>query len=142
MVYLIMLSNVFYPPEDRYELLMEFEILGEPGSKGNSRQIVTNQNTGRPMVIKSRKSLEYEHIFNMQVNGSMALGLGSPEERLAIWVLVYYRSHRPDVSIELIKDLMEKAGIISNDRYIKAHFIFGEIDKNNPRSLIRIYKIQ
>lgn len=136
----ISFAQPFMPPSHYYEFVLKFEVLGEPGRKSNQRRIVRGKN-GAPMIIKSEKAMNYQTKFLAQVPAEYKLGLGSKEEPLALRVVTWYKSNRPDISTELIQDLLEKAGVVSNDRWFKAVFCFGNIDSENPRSEIEIYKI-
>jgi len=135
-------SAVFDPPQNLYTLLTEFTVNGEPARKSNSRRLVTNTRTGKPMVIKSAKAMEYGESFLLQVPISARRMWGGSNEHMALWGEIYYASHRPDLSVELILDLLEEAKVISNDRWIKAHFLFGGVDRFNPRAHLRIYRIR
>ena len=128
-------------PETDFELLTALTVYGEPGRKSNQRRIVTNQSTGKPMIIKSAKAMSYESRFMQQVPEEAKIGAGSASEPLALWAHIYYASNRPDVSVELIQDLLEKAGVVKNDRWLKGFFVFGAVDKLDPRVELRIYRI-
>jgi Holliday junction resolvase RusA-like endonuclease len=131
---------VFDPPEE-FELVLEFEVAGQPARKSNSRRIVTNRKTKQPMLIKSEAALNYTDEFLRQVPGNAKLGLGSLEEPLLLWAIVYYKSNQPDLSVELIKDLLEEAGVVRNDRYIRGELLFGKVDRDSPRTIIRLYRM-
>ena len=129
-------------PPSNFRLVSEFVIKGKPGRKSNSRQIVRNPKTDKPMVIKSSVALSYAKQFGKQVTDEMKVGVGSEKEVLAVWANMYYPSNRQDISIEMITDLMQKHGIISNDRWVKCHLLFGAIDRDNPRVHIRLYVVE
>ncbi len=128
-------------PVERYTLLVSIEILGEPGRKSNQRRIVTNQSTGKLMLIKSEKAMNYTSSFIAQVPPGYQVHLGSPDTHLALWTKIYYASARPDLSLELIQDLLQEAGVVENDRFFKQTFAFSAIDRDCPRAEIRIYEI-
>lgn len=53
---------------------------------------------------------------------------------VALTVYVYYPNRRHDVDAELLCDVLQKAGVIKNDRQIRVkHFDGTILDKNNPR---------
>ena len=139
---LIEYGPVFDLPLESYELLTTLHVDGEPGRKSNQRRIVQNKKTGKPMIIKGKKAMAYQQTFLDQVPEIDKMKWGSAEEPLALWAYIHYASNRPDVSTELIQDLLENAGVISNDRYIKQQFIFGAVDRENPRAEIRLYRIK
>lgn len=133
---------VFHPPLEHFEEALQFQVYGQPARKSNSRRIVTNRRTKKPMVIKSEAALEYSAEFLSQVPGWAKLGLGGPDEPLLLWAVVYYKSNQPDLSVELIKDLLQEAGVISNDRYIRGELLFGKVDRENPRILITLFRLK
>jgi len=127
-----------------YELLVEFSVEGQPPRKSNQRRIVTRGRgkEASPMLIKSQEALNYVEFFGYQVPAKYKnKRYGSLSENLRLDVIVWYRDRRPDLSIELIKDCLESAGIISNDRYVREEHLYGFVDKKKPRSSIRIYRI-
>lgn len=112
---------------------VEFQILGQPYSKANSRRLVTNRRTGRPMFIKSDAAFGYAKAFKLQCPKLPALISGD----ISFTAHIYYGSRRPDLDESLLMDLCQGL-IYENDRQIKAKHIFGYVDKNNPRSVIKI----
>ena len=110
-------------------------ILGEPASKANSRRLVY---VGRkPRVIKSKKALEYSQIFEEQVKPPNVPIDGDVRLDITIW----YKTRRPDLDPSLIMDLLQKVGVIHNDRQIKEIHAIHRIDRENPRSSMKITKI-
>ena len=132
---------MFYPPQSVYEHVLSIEITGQPARKSNSRRIVTNRKTKKPMIIKSEAALDYTDEFLRQVPGWAKLGLGGPDEPLLLHAEIYYKTNASDISVELIKDLLQEAGVISNDRYVKAEMVFGRVDRDNPRAMLTIYRM-
>tara|TARA_A100000172_G_scaffold67708_1_gene47437 strand:+ start:3693 stop:4079 length:387 start_codon:yes stop_codon:yes gene_type:complete len=117
-----------------YDWFFEVTILGEPASKSNQRQLVKFGN--RPAFIKSSKARSYEHDFGVQCKHLDEL----VTEDVLLWCKIYYASRRPDLDESLIMDcLQDKA--IKNDRQIKQKVIMHGLDKENPRSEIKLAKI-
>lgn len=106
---------------------VEFEIIGEPASKANSRRW-----TGK-FFIKSEKALNYSKMFAEQCPVLDPLMEGDLHVDMTIW----YASRRPDLDESLILDLMQDR-IYVNDRQIKSKYIRWALDKSRPRTLIRI----
>ena len=119
--------------------LARFTIHGQPARKSNQRRIVVNNNTGRPMLIKSQAAMDYADAFLSQVPLVCKQGYGSLEQPLMLEARIFYASNRPDLSVELITDLLQEAGVIANDRYIKAHVLLADIDKEDPRAEIALF---
>lgn len=114
-------------------------ISGQLPRKSNSRRFVINRRTGKPMVIKSAEALRYEADFLRQVTGPQRLGLSG---NLSLTAIIYYRSNRSDLSDELLCDLLEKAGVIENDRCIVEKRLTKRIDKDSPRVEVRIEELE
>jgi Holliday junction resolvase RusA-like endonuclease len=113
--------------------LLEFVILGEPASKANSRRLVYNKKTKRPLFIKSDKARSYLKDFQKQCPVKKPLLEGD----LSVTMTIFYASRRPDLDESLILDAMEKR-IYANDRQVREKHIFHRLDKENPRTLISI----
>tara|TARA_R100001594_G_scaffold24026_2_gene47098 strand:- start:11396 stop:11803 length:408 start_codon:yes stop_codon:yes gene_type:complete len=111
-------------------------VLGEPASKANSRQIVMI--SGRPAVIKSKKAREYAKTFAEQC--AVMNDIKLLEGDLWIEIEIFYKTRRPDLCEDLILDLLQGIAY-TNDRQIKEKYIFHGLDKEKPRSIIRIGQI-
>lgn len=110
---------------------VSFTILGEPASKANSRKAVVIK--GRPAFIKSDKARNYVKDFDEQCPR-----LEVPfEEDVKVEMIIYYATRRPDLDESLILDCMQ-GPIYKNDRQVKQKFIYWQLDKENPRSVIRV----
>ena len=110
---------------------VSFTILGEPASKANSRKAVVIK--GRPAFIKSDKARNYVKAFEAQCPR-----LEVPfEEDVKVEMIIYYATRRPDLDESLILDCMQ-GPIYNNDRQVKQKFIYWQLDKENPRSVIRV----
>ena len=124
-----------------YKLLLELDIDGQPARKSNSRRIVTNRKTNKPMLIKSEAALNYGELFLHQVPDDAKLKLGSLGDPLAMFVIIYYQSRRPDLSVELIMDLLQKSEVVRDDRYIYETRAWKFFDKDHPRIRLRLYTL-
>jgi len=111
---------------------IRLSITGQPPRKSNSRRIVTNRRTGRPMVIKSKEALAWLESAMWQIPPSARQEVGGKDQLLSVTFWVRYTSRRPDLSVELVLDLLEKAGVISNDRWVYETYAFKEIDPDRP----------
>ena len=111
---------------------IRLNILGQPPRKSNSRRIVTNPRTGRPMLIKSDEALRWMDNAMLQIPARACQGLGSAEKPVAVTCWVRYRTRRPDLSIELVLDMLQKAGVISDDRHVYEFHAFKEFDREQP----------
>lgn len=108
-------------------------VLGEPCSKANSRKVATFPNR-KPLFIKSDKARKYERDALKQIRPP-----ASPiEGDVSLTATIYYASRRPDLDESLICDVLQKAGVIGNDRQIKEKHIYHGLDRDNPRAEIEI----
>lgn len=111
--------------------MIQFEVLGEPASKANSRKLVTFGK--RPAFIKSQKARDYVAMFHKQCPTLDELLTND----VLVEILIYYGSRRPDLDESLILDCMQDR-IYKNDRQVKQKKIYWGLDKENPRSIIRV----
>ena len=112
-----------------------FQILGEPASKANSRKIVMIR--GRPASIKSAKARNYAVKFLAQCQTLDLLF----ENDVKVEMLIYYASRRPDLDESLILDLMQGV-IYKNDRQVKQKNIYWGLDRERPRTIIRVSPLE
>ncbi len=66
------------------------------------------------------------------------LQLGSADRPLRIVFEVFYETRRPDLSVELVLDAIEKAGVISNDRHVYEYTARKFFSKDMPGVLVYI----
>ena len=108
-----------------------FTIYGEPASKANSRKLVMIK--GRMIPIKSQKALNYVKEFQKQIPKISPL----TEDHVKVEMMIYYASRRPDLDESLILDCMQDY-VYYNDRQVKEKHIYWGLDKENPRTIIRV----
>jgi hypothetical protein len=138
-------SNSFDPLLKFNRRVVSFTVLGECASMKNSRRIVTSRSTGKPMSIKSAKSMSFFHLAALQVPN-----LPEPfETPVKVTMTIYYASERPDLDESVLLDAMQstsigtgrqrriiRSGVIVNDRLVRWKDIRHGIDANNPRAEI------
>ncbi len=131
---------------------VRFVILGEPASKANSRREAVNPRTGRRMIIKSQKALDYRESALQQIPPACRKQLiGS----VRVDMRVFYASERPDLDESLILDVLQdqfvrvggrrvvsQRGVYCNDRQVREKHIYHRIDKKNPRTEIQVMEIE
>lgn len=110
---------------------VKFTVYGEPASKANSRKMVLIK--GRPALIKSQKARDYVKTFEQQCP---VLEVPTTDD-VVVEMMIYYASRRPDLDESLILDCMQ-CRVYKNDRQVKQKFIYWGLDKENPRSVIRV----
>ena len=109
-----------------------FVIFGEPASKANSRKLVTLG--GRPAFIKSQKARDYVTEFQRQCRNQVKV---MTDRDVRVELMIHYASRRPDLDESVILDAMQ--GIVYvNDRQVKQRFAYWGLDKDLPRSVIRV----
>ena len=112
-----------------------FQIFGEPASKANSRKIVLIK--GRPASIKSDKARAYMRSFLCQCKPLEVMF----EEDVKVEMLIYYATRRPDLDESLILDCMQ-GKIYENDRQVKQKHIYWGLDRERPRTHIRVTPLE
>lgn len=121
--------------------MIRLTIYGEPASKANSRQLVTIK--GRPAFIKSAKARSYAATAAKQIPHAARVGLEGP---VAVEMVIYYRTHRPDLDESVILDALQSqggmVGVYRNDRQVREKHIFHRIDRDNPRAEITVRPIE
>lgn len=121
----------------------KFIITGNPMIKKNSRNVVRNKSTGRMFPIKSKR-----------LNGAESDALGELEKQKRSYMtypyavplhvrFMFYRGDRRGVDLsnlyEFAQDVLQEAGIITNDVQIESHDGSRKLyDKQNPRTEIYI----
>lgn len=90
---------------------------------------------GKPMFIKSAKALSYAEAFKRQTSTNVPMLEGD----VAVHMTIYYASRRPDLDESLILDLLQGVAY-ENDRQVKEKHIYWGLDKENPRTEIRVEK--
>jgi|TARA_R110000787_G_C13323368_1_gene436673 Holliday junction resolvase RusA-like endonuclease len=114
---------------------INFIIEGEPASKSNSRKIVKFGN--RPALIKSDKARNYEKIFAQQCPI-----LDNPlESDVKVELIIYYASRRPDLDESVVLDCMQ-GKIYVNDRQVKQKYIYWGLDRDRPRTHVRVSPLE
>lgn len=118
-----------------FDWFFECTIFGEPASKANQRKLVRFGN--RPAFIKSDKARGYEKTFREQCPVLDPL----VTDDVVLACHIYYASRRPDLDESLIMDLLQDH-VIKNDRQIKAKIILHGLDKENPRTDIKVARLE
>tara|TARA_R110000803_G_scaffold194364_2_gene257431 strand:+ start:775 stop:1188 length:414 start_codon:yes stop_codon:yes gene_type:complete len=107
-------------------------IYGEPASKANSRKIVLFGK--RPAIIKSQKARDYVVAFNKQCIALEEL----VTDDVCVEMIIYYASRRPDLDESVILDCLQ-GFVYKNDRQVKKKVIYWGLDREKPRSEIKVY---
>ena len=124
-----MAMRKFDPPVTPWEV--EFTVQGEPASKANSRELVKIR--GRTRFVKSKKALGYVQGFTLQCPTLDPLLSGD----LLVAIEIYYATKRPDLDASVILDAME-GRIYTNDRQVKEQHLYWNLDRQNPRAIVRV----
>lgn len=118
--------------------MISFILMGQPFSKANSRRLVNFG--GRPRFIKSEKALQYEEEALWQLKIVMR-GLETFTTPVGVLITIHYPDRRQDLDPSLILDIMQKAGVYTNDRLVEEMHLFRKIDKLKPRSEVSIWSL-
>ncbi|CAB4122907.1 hypothetical protein UFOVP28_70 [uncultured Caudovirales phage] len=116
--------------------------MGQCASKSNSRRIVFRKRESgkgrRPISIKSASAFEFSTAFEEQCPKFDAPLLGD----LKLSCNIYYSSNRPDLDESLVMDLLQKCGVVKNDRQFRCKDIRHGVDKKRPRVEITISQME
>lgn len=113
-------------------------IFGDLPGKANSRRVVSRGHSGRPMVIKSADAMAWDK--HMRIVAALTWHEAPLEGDLSLTIRVWYSSMRRDLEIELLKDSLQRAGVLLNDRQIIHVDAYRLLDRERPRvefSLVR-----
>lgn len=105
-------------------------IQGNIPSIKNRRRLIPGKGNRKPMIIKSKDAMDYEQLFLLSIPKKMRVGYEGP---VSVRARIWYQSRRSDLSVELLYDLIAKAGIILNDRQIMHCECWKGLDKESPR---------
>jgi len=128
---------------------LTFTITGRPITKKNSQQIF-REGEGRPFIMQSKAYRRFEKEALWQLGGQRR-PVKPIENKVDICVSYYMPDRRqPDLIglLQATSDILEKSGIIINDKNIR-HYGIGEnhseivgIDKENPRTEIWLQEVK
>lgn len=128
----------FILPAD-YKLLCTFSVAGNLPRKSNNRQLIFDKKTGKPRIIKNKAALAYSKDFADNIPEALKDSQFTGD--LLIVANIYYSSWRPDLSDELLCDLLQAVGVVKNDRSFMEKILSKQKDAENPRVEVWIYQI-
>lgn len=104
---------------------------------GQSRQKGNTLKRGRGnTVFHSKDYLKSFNDFILQAKAQWNQPM--IEGDVVMTATIYYQSLRSDLDDSLICDVLEKAGVIKNDRQIKEKHLFHGLDRANPRIEVEV----
>jgi len=120
--------------------MIKFTVFGVCYSMKNSKTLSVRG--GKPHSKKHWKADAFERDFLLQVPSCYrSLAMGSSEFPLSATVTAFYPNRRQDLDVEIVYDLLQKAGVVSNDRHIKRKLAIWELDAASPRVEIELTEI-
>lgn len=124
--------------ETHFSLVSDFIIFGAPARKSNSR-IYSGKGS---VLLLGKSATQYNNIFAKQIE-RLKEDIPHPLDNTSyVWTFeIWYSSSRSDASVELIFDLFQKYGLVSNDVTIRNYIVLSEeLDRELPRIKVSIYK--
>jgi len=107
-------------------------LFGVMYSMKNSRMLITNKATGKTVpIMKSDRQLAFKN-FIIQAK-SQWNNLPPLPEPVSLKATIFYPSKRSDLDDAMLMDVIEKSGIVQNDRHIWHKIITKAISRDNPR---------
>ena len=120
------------------EAALTFTIRGHLVSLKNSRNVALNRKTGQLFPVKNAKIVQFSQDFLNQCPQYREPPFDGDVE---VMVRVYYPSRRQDLDCALIYDLLQKTGIVKNDRQVKVKYEYWGLDSTNPRVIVKIWRL-
>lgn len=125
---------------------IEFTILGQCYSLKNTRDIFPIKaekgpkcpHCSRPLrmiTVPNTKAKQFEKAFKKQLAPACQQNLVTA---VHTEIEIYYPSNLQDLDEALVLDLMQKNGVIENDRQIVAKYVIKRIDPENPRVVVKV----
>ena len=114
-------------------------------SKKNSKRLVRNRATGRPMLISSKRAIQNEEDMVWQFSTLRTATLCFPlRVEIDIWQPDRRRRDLDNQATSIL-DALVRAGIIQDDSTKIVHELevkLAGIDKTDPRAVIRINRVE
>lgn len=126
------------------EIVAQLVIEGQPITKKNHQQMVTNKKTGKMIPVQSKAYRDYERDCLKQITGQHRQKFVG---RLNLCCRYWMETHRAADLLNLLaatSDILEKAGVVMNDRdfvRVDGSEIVG-VDKYSPRVEITISRLE
>lgn len=112
---------------------------GNPPRKSNSRRIV--RVGGKPRVILSGEAQAWLAAACMLCPADLKIEVGSREYPVVLLCDMFYASHRSDLSVELAMDMLQKAGVVKDDRWVVATVARKYREPGAPRAEILVVEL-
>ena len=125
------------------EVVARLTLYGQPVTKKNHQQMVTNKATGRMFPVQSKAYREYEHDCIRQITGDHKQQFVG---RLNLCCRYWMTDRRQVDLLNLLaatSDILEKAGVVENDRNfvrVDGSEVAG-VDRERPRVEITITRL-
>jgi len=113
------------------EICVEGRIHGVLASKSNNRKVI--QRRGKPLIIQETSAYLFSDCVAAAANAYRDELTPPLQGKLWISATVWQKDMRRDLDIELLKDALQKSGVIDNDRSVYYQQAERRIDKENPR---------
>jgi Holliday junction resolvase RusA-like endonuclease len=130
--------------------MIEFTIFAQARSLKNDRDIFPIKATKgaecpycrRPLhmlTVLNKEAKAFERAFKKQLPEAAQRGWTMP---VGVIITIYYPANRQDVDEALVLDLMQKYGVIGNDRQVVSKFVKKLIDPDRPRVVVKVLPVQ
>lgn len=124
-------------------VITTFTLKGVPRTKKNSQSVITNQRTGRPMIIQSKAYREYEKECLKQIEdlGIDRMEINFPVNVMCLFFMPTKRKVDLQNLVSAAMDILVKGGVLADDNY---QIVYGNdgsrvlFDKDNPRTEVVI----
>lgn len=116
-------------------------LIGISYSMKNSRRLVVNKRTGKPMFIKSSKAVKAFHDFVIQAKAQWD-GREPIPPPAHVSGIIYYPNRRFDLDPSMLFDILQVAGVVKNDRHIMSMKMAKGLSPDNPRIEIEVMPME
>lgn len=115
-----------------------FTVLGNPQSKANSRMLINMGGTLRSIKSATARVYETDCVRQLVHQNRDREMIVTP---VGVEITIWYKTRLSDLDPSIILDCMQKAGVYKNDRLVEEMHLYKKLDKDNPRSEIRVYEL-
>lgn len=124
-------------------VVTKFTLKGVPRTKKNSQSVITNQRTGRPMIIQSKAYREYEKECLEQIKtlGIDRMKIDFPVNVMCLFFMPTKRKVDLQNLVSAAMDILVKGGVLEDDNCTIVYGNDGSrvlFDKDNPRTEVVI----
>jgi len=117
--------------------MISFTIFGQCWSLKNGRIPIMSK--GRVIFIPNDKVKAFDKQFAIQIPRSCQVGIATP---VHVEIEIFYPTNLQDLDEAIVLDLMQKYGVLVNDRQVVSKYVTKRIDPENPRVIVKVEPVR